>query len=405
MTDPDAPAADSSGSDTARAADSVSEPSRDPRRLAQGPLPPPFPAPGHRLALPGFAIGHGSDLAGKTGVTVILCPDGALGAAEVRGSATGTRQFDSLVLGHHVASRAHAVVLAGSSGFGLSAAEPVVRHLEAGGHGFDTGLGVVPIVPTAILFDLAFGDAGARSGGALVESAVEEAQRGLDGGVQAGSGAEVAVGSVGAGTGATVGKARGPECAMKGGFGFASLTSTTPGLDPERRVIVAAAVAVNAFGDVRDPFAAAGSAGPGGPADSGGGLADPESLGLLAACRAAPDSRELVGSHRVAAALPPDLVHPWQGNTTLAVVMTDAALTKAAALKVCQMAFGGLYRTLSPALSLYDGDLVVTLSRGDKPAHVNQVGVLAEHAVAHAIVRAVTEADGFGVLPAVRDLG
>ena len=182
---------------------------------------------------------------------------------------------------------------------------------------------------------------------------------------------------------------------MKGGFGFASLTATTPGLAPGERVTVAAAVAVNAFGDVRDPFLAAGMGAP---------LADPESLGLLAACRAAPDSPELVGAHRVAAALPPDLEHPWQGNTTLAVVMTDAALTKAAALKVCQMAFGGLYRTLSPALSLYDGDLVVTLSRGDKPAHVNQVGVLAEHAVAHAIVRAVTEADGFGVLPAVRDL-
>lgn len=382
--------------------------SPDPRRLAQGPLPPPFPAPAHRLALPGFSLGHGSDLAGKTGVTVILCPDGALGAAEVRGSATGTRQFDSLVLGHHVASRAHAVVLAGSSGFGLSAAEPVVRHLEAHGHGFDTGLGVVPIVPTAILFDLGFGEAGARSGESLVEGAVEEARRGLDSGMvegdaveggAAGGGAEVAVGSVGAGTGATVGKARGPECAMKGGFGFASLTSTTPDLDPGRRVTVAAAVAVNAFGDVRDPFVAAAAAG------DGRRLADPESLGLLAACRAAPDSRELVGSHRVAAALPPDLEHPWQGNTTLAVVMTDAALSKAAALKVCQMAFGGLYRTLSPALSLYDGDLVVTLSRGDKAAHVNQVGVLAEHAVAHAIVRAVTEADGFGILPAVRDLG
>lgn len=332
-----------------------------------------------------------------TGATVILCPEGALGAAEVRGSATGTRQFDSLVLGHHLASRAHAVVLAGGSAFGLAASDPVSRWLEARGQGFETGAGVVPIVPTAILFDLGFGDPAARPTTPLVERAVEAAAgwgAGLTGSGPGGAGEgdrEVPVGSVGAGTGATIGKSRGPLCAMKGGFGFAALTSTAPGVDPASRVTVAAAVAVNAFGDVRDPF-------------SRRGAGEPESIGLLAACRAAPDSRELVGSHRVAAALPPDLDHPWQGNTTLAVVMTDADLSKAAALKVCQMAFGGLYRTLSPALSLYDGDVVVTLSRGDKKAHVNQVGVLAEHAVAHAIVRAVTAADGFGLLPAVRDL-
>jgi len=339
------------------------------------PLPPPFPAAHRRLELPGFAIGHGADTDGMTGVTVVLCPDGALAAAEVRGSATGTRQFDSLVLGHHVASRAHAVVLAGGSGFGLAAADPVVEHLEAAGKGFDTGVAIVPLVPTAILFDLAFGDPAARPGRRLASAALEQAL------AFAAAGGEVACGSVGAGTGATVGKARGRECAMKGGVGFAALT--VPG-----GLTVAAVVAVNAFGDVRDPFDPAAT-----------GRVD----GLLAACREAPDSLALVGAHRVAAAMREGQVHPWEGNTTLAVVMTDAALSKAAALKVCQMAFGGLYRTLSPALSLYDGDLVVVLSRGAHRAHVNQVGVLAEHAVAHAIVTAVRQADGFGLLPAVRD--
>jgi L-aminopeptidase/D-esterase-like protein len=106
----------------------------------------------------------------------------------------------------------------------------------------------------------------------------------------------------------------------------------------------------------------------------------------------------------VLASLPPDVVGPWEGNTTLAVVMTDAALTKATALKVCHMAFGGFYRTLSPALSQYDGDLVVVLSRGDRKANVNQIGVLAERAVAEAILAGVAAADGFGVLPAARDL-
>ena len=329
------------------------------------PLPPPFPSATRELALPGFTLGHGTDLEGKTGVTVILCPEGALAAAEVRGSATGTRQFDSLVLGHHVASRAHAVVLAGGSGFGLAAADPVVAHLERGGFGFDTGLGLVPLVPTAILFDLGIGDSGARPGAALVEAALAAAAAG-----------PVAVGSVGAGTGATVGKARGLPCAMKGGFGFAALA--VPG-----GPAVAAAVAVNAFGDVRDPASGR----------------------LVAGCRAAPDSLELAGAERVLAHLPADAPDPWEGNTTLAVVMTDAALSKAALLKVCQMAFGGLYRALAPAVSLYDGDLVVALARGGVRAHVNQVGVLAQHAVGAAIVTAVTAADGFGLVPAVRDLG
>src|SRR4029077_10487705 len=123
---------------------------------------------------------------------------------------------------------------------------------------------------------------------------------------------EIAVGSVGAGTGATVGKALGPRQGMKGGVGFASLT-TRGGLT------VAAAVSVNAFGDVRRLD--------GRP---------------VAGCRTAPDSLELAGAERVLASLPSDAGHPWQGNTTLAVLMTDATLTKAAALKVCQMAFGGL---------------------------------------------------------------
>jgi L-aminopeptidase/D-esterase-like protein len=179
---------------------------------------------------------------------------------------------------------------------------------------------------------------------------------------------------VGAGTGATVGKALGPLNGMKGGFGFASLTV------PDGPT-VAAAVAVNAFGDVRRLDGT-----------------------LLAGCRTAPDSLELASAERVLGNLPPDFTNPWEGNTTLAVVMTDAVLPKVSLLKVCQMAFGGLYRTLAPALSLYDGDLVVVLSLGERRAHVNQIGVLAERAVAEAIVTAVTEADGSGLLPAARDL-
>lgn len=331
---------------------------------------PPLPSVSRRLTVPGVTLGHGSDTRGMTGVTVILCPGGATAAAEVRGSATGTRQFDSLVDPRHIATRVHAVVLAGGSGFGLAAADPVAAHLARRGCGFQTGFGVVPLVPTAILFDLAFGDPEARPGPELGARAVEEATA-----VEGGAGHEVPVGSVGAGTGATVGKALGPACGMKGGFGFASVT--VPG-----GPTVAAAVAVNAFGDVRDP----------------------ETGRLVAGCRAAPDSLELASAERELAALPAGFDHAWEGNTTLAVVMTDAALSRTTASKVCQMAFGGLYRALAPAISLYDGDLVVTLSTGDVVAHPNQVGVLAAYAVERAIVTAVQEADGFGLLPAVRDL-
>jgi L-aminopeptidase/D-esterase-like protein len=330
--------------------------------MAQSMTPPSLPRPHRSLAIPGFTIGHGTDRDALTGVTVVLCPEGALAAAEVRGSATGTRQFDSLVSGHHVASKAHAVVLSGGSGYGLAAADPVVDWLARRGYGFQTGIAPVPLVPTAILFDLGLGKPIAPSP-ALVEVALASAGQG-----------PVEVGSVGAGTGATVGKALGPPSGMKGGFGFASLA--VPG-----GPTVAAAVAVNAFGDVRRLDGT-----------------------LLAGCRTAPDGLELASAERVLASLPPDAGHPWEGNTTLAVVMTDAALTKASALKVCQMAFGGFYRTLSPALSLFDGDLVVVLSRGERKAQVNQIGVLAERAIVEAILAAVEEADGFGILPAVRDL-
>lgn len=324
---------------------------------------------GARLDIPGFRLGHASDREGKTGVTVILAEEGAAGTAEIRGSATGTRQFDSLVSPHHPAPGVHALVLAGGSAYGLSAADGVVVELARRRIGLGGRHGVIPLVPTAILFDLGFGDSRAHPDAELALRALEAA--GTD---------EVSVGSVGVGVGATVGKIRGVDHAMKGGFGFSALRA-------ESGFTVAAAVGVNAFGDVRDP-------------DSGA---------LLAGVRVSPDSRELADSRRLLAGLPPDVVHPWEtnaasGNTTLVAILTDADLPKPLLLKVCQMAFGGLYRTLAPALTLYDGDLVATLTSRRVPAHPHAVGVLAEETVARAILRAVRNAEGFGIVPAVSDL-
>lgn len=325
---------------------------------------PPLPVASRELRLPGFTLGHASDRERLTGLTVILCPEGAVAAADVRGSATGTRQFDALISPLHLATRAHGLVFAGGSGFGLGAADAVVAHLAAQGAGFKTGYGVVPLVPTAILFDLGVGDSGAYPTRALAEQAIAAAAAG-----------PIATGSVGVGTAATVGKCRGLDSGMKGGFGFASL-EVASGLT------VAAAAAVNSHGDVRDPATDR----------------------IVAGCRSGPDSRELLGADRVLAQLPPANEHPWERNTTLVAVLTNAALSKLEALKVSQMAFGGLYRTLVPALSLYDGDLVVTLARGEIPAHVHQVAVLAERAVVEAILSAVRDAEAVDRLPAARDL-
>jgi L-aminopeptidase/D-esterase-like protein len=318
-----------------------------------------------RLSIPGFTLGHGTDTEAMTGVTVILCPEGATAAADVRGTATGTRQFDSLRIGHSLNTLAHGVVLAGGSTYGLSCTDPVLEYLEQRGHGLETGFRRVPVVPTAILFDLGFGAPDASPSPALVEAALESAAAG-----------RVSCGSVGAGTGATVGKVSGRERSMKGGFGFASFTF--PG-----GPTVAAAVAVNAYGTVRDPHSGV----------------------PVAGARVAADSHELLDGESILERLDPGQRHPWESNTTLAVVMTDARLSKSEARKVCEMAFGGLYRTLSPALTLYDGDLVVTLSLGEVAAHIHQVGALAQRAVAEAILVGVREANGFGQLPAVRDLG
>ena len=182
----------------------------------------------------GLRVGHVSDFDAITGCTAILCEQGAVAGVDIRGSASGTEETPTLDPGH-VTSRIHGILLAGGSAFGLEAASGVRRYLEHRGVGFDTGVAKVPIVPAAILFDLAIGKAGVRPNLAMGEAAA------------AGATADaVKEGCVGAGTGATVGKILGMSCAMKSGIG--SFTVTLP-----EGVMVSALVAVNAFGDVRDP--------------------------------------------------------------------------------------------------------------------------------------------------------
>ena len=314
--------------------------------------------------VPGFRVGHAQDSKAATGCTVILCPPSTVGGVDIRGSAAGTRQIDSLQPFHFV-DEVHAVLLSGGSAFGLDASGGVMQYLEERSIGYETSAGRVPIVPTAIIYDLGLGDGKIRPDKQMGYQACENAQSG-----------PVAVGSVGAGTGASVGKLYSIRFATKGGVGTSSVSSP-------RGIIVGALVVVNAFGDV----------------------VDPRDQKILAGAR---DPRDPVRFADSAVRIKAGAGIPgWNRgtqNTTLGVVATNARLSKRQAIKVAQMAQSGFVRTISPVHSTVDGDLVFALSAGEKSEDVNTVGMMAEEALAAAVLRAVQAADGMGLLPAYRDL-
>lgn len=313
----------------------------------------------------GIRVGHASNLDALTGCTVILCEEGAVGGVDIRGSAAGTRQLDALYPVHLV-QQVHAILLTGGSSFGLDAAGGVVRYLEEKGKGFNVGITHIPIVPTAVIFDLAVGDHRVRP----------DAEMGHQACLHASSGA-VKEGSVGVGTGATVGKLFELKRASKGGVGTASMVGGGG-------IVVGALVVVNALGDVVD--------------DRTGeilvGLRDDEQgLSLVSTAELLRKGFQKKGLGR-----------PPMGNTTIGVIATNVAMNREDVIKVAQMAHNGLAKTISPVNTTFDGDIVFALSLGRKKADVNNVGVLAEGAVVEAVKRAVKKADGFGILPAYRDL-
>lgn len=316
-------------------------------------------------AVAGLEVGHCTLPERPTGCTVVLARHGAIAGVDVRGGAPGTRETDLLDPVNTV-QRVHAVVLSGGSAFGLDAATGVVRFLEERGIGFDVGIVKVPIVPAAVLFDLAVGDMPHVR--PTAESGYRAAQAATDG--------PVAEGNVGAGAGATVGKIAGRARAMKGGLGTASITL-------HDGLTVAALVAVNAVGDVVDP--ATGLVIAGVRADDGRSLAD---------------ARELLraGGYR-------PLVRAGE-NTTIGVVATNAMLDKPQARKVAQMAQDGFARAIVPAHTPLDGDTIFALATGSLPkeADVMTIGALGADVMAQAIVRAVRAAIGLPGLPAARDL-
>jgi L-aminopeptidase/D-esterase-like protein len=309
----------------------------------------------------GIRVGHCSDYEGGTGCTVVLLDRGATCGIDIRGSAAGTRQVDALSLSH-VVEEVHAVLLSGGSSFGLDATGGVMRYLEERGVGFDAGVAKIPIVPTAVIFDLGFGDHRARPTAEMGYEACLKADK------------PVGEGSIGVGVGATVGKLFAAARAMKGGVGTASVAM------PDG-IVVAALAVVNAFGDVLDNVTGK----------------------IIAGVRTAEDSLALANTVEC---LKQGRVRKQFGldNTTLAVVATNARFTKREVTKVAQMAQGGLIKTISPVHTTFDGDLIFAVSLGEMEGDVNRIGVFGEFVVAEAVKRAVRKADGFGRLPAFRDI-
>jgi L-aminopeptidase/D-esterase-like protein len=310
----------------------------------------------------GIKVGHASNFKGYTGCTVILCEDGATGGIDVRGSAAGTRQTDSLQ-SQHLVEEVHAVLISGGSAFGLNAAGGVLDYLEERGKGFQTSVTKVPIVPTAIIYDLSFGDYRVRPTPDMGYNACKDASAG-----------KVEEGSIGVGTGATIGKLYGMEQAMKGGFGTAS-RKLPNGL------IVGAAVAVNAFGDV----------------------VNNEDGTIIAGARDSEKGYGFVNSfEHIKKGI--ESKEEFFQETTLGVVATNANLTKRQAIKIAQMAHTGFAKAISPIHLTSDGDLVIALSTRKINADLNIVGLLAEEAIAEAVKRAIIAADGFGIMPAYKDI-
>ena len=307
--------------------------------------------------IPGIRLGHVSDFEAITGCTAILCEQGAVGGVDIRGSASGTEEIATLDP-LHVDPQVHGILLTGGSAFGLEAASGVRRYLERRGVGVTAGPFKVPIVPAAVIFDLTMiTRPGFRPNAAMGEAAAAAATTDA-----------VAEGSVGAGTGATIGKVFGMQQAMKGGVGSFTVTFSDG-------VLVAALAVVNALGDVRDP--ATGK--------------------IVAGARQAPDSREFANT--VDAMLRGSAIHFVRSNTTLGVVATNARLTKVQATKLAQFASLGMARTIYPVNTMADGDTVFALSLGDRQADINILGVAAAEALAQAILRAARFSKTLGGVP------
>ncbi len=312
--------------------------------------------------VPGIKVGHAQNTDAITGCTVVLCEGGAVGGVDQRGGAPGTRETDLLRPMHHV-QEVHAILLAGGSAYGLEAAGGVMAYLEEQNIGYNMGVARVPIVPAAILFDLAIGRPDIRPDAAMGREACEAASNG-----------PVEQGSVGAGTGACVGSIFGPGFQMKGGLGTASV-------DLGGGLFLGALIAVNCFGDVVDPFDGK----------------------IAAGARKPPAGKEFADTLATLRSFVGKTVTKFASRSTvIGVVATNAKLSKDEANKVAQMAHNGLAKTIRPAHTMFDGDTIFALATGKKSVDVNVVGAYAAEVVAQAIINGIWAATSLGGRPAAQ---
>ena len=314
---------------------------------------------GGLTTIDGILVGHATNLEALTGCTVVLCEQGAVPGVSIPGSATGTQEIELLKPGH-VTDVIHGICFAGGSAYGLEATSGVRRFLEHKGVGFPTAAGPVPLVSGAILFDLTVAKRGFHPTREMGETAAAAA-----------SSAPVVEGAVGAGTGATVGKLFGPDRMMKSGVGSASL-------ELAGGVQVAALAVVNALGDVIDP----------------------KTGRIVAGARVSKGSSEFENTAQA-------MLRGVSGglkkeNTTLVCVATNAAFDRVQMSKIAQLASIGMARSISPVFTMSDGDIVISMSRGDQKAHLDVVGVAAAEVVGQAILRAVRMAPTINGIPGLR---
>ena len=319
--------------------------------------------PGSIVDVPGVSAGHWTNPEAATGCTVILTMGGAVGGVAVRGGSPGTRETDLLDPIRRV-DQVHAVLLSGGSAFGLGAASGVQWWLEERGIGFDAPHGPVPIVPAAILYDLGVGRSDVRPDLAAGYAACE-----------ASDAAVMAVGSIGAGTGATVAKAYGMDGAVKGGIGSACCVL------PDG-VSVGAAVAVNAWGGIYDHRDGGVIAG---PRAADGSMADPVQFMLTGTSSAVSSSL---------------------ANTTIGAVATDAKLDKMQANFVASACHDGMALTIRPCHTPSDGDTMFCVATGQHPATANLTAIVtaATHVTALAVLDAIWSARGLAGIPSISEL-
>ncbi len=322
--------------------------------------------------VPGILVGQAEDSAALTGCSVVICKDGAVGGVSQRGGSPGTRETD-LLRPMHAVEKVNAVMLAGGSAYGLDAAAGAMQYLEEKKIGFNAGVALVPIVPSAILFDLAAGDAHVRPDKSMGYQACLNA-----------SAAKPAEGNHGAGTGATVGKVMGMGQAMKSGIGTSSL-EIVPG------VVIGALVAVNAFGDVVDYRTNRIVAGvrslAKGPIKIGKEGVFADTLEMM---------RSLLGRTALSIAS--------RQNTVIGVMATNAKLNKDEANKFADCASNGIALSVRPSFTMFDGDTVFSLATGKKAVDINLLCAFAPFVYAEAILNAVLQAEPAGGLPSAKSV-